>query len=286
MTIEIYDRGFIARALVFTLTYLVIGILVPLQQGEPTVAYSLGASITGFLYALVLGTILTQMPLRRRWRLLSVWIAIYVVQLFNPLIEGLFFTNQFEDPSLFIFGALFGAILALVYSMIAGFLFTPKSGANSFMTELRNYFGQRKATDWAWRVVTTALSWPLIYFIFGSIVAPIVTPYYTDPTAGYGLVLPSLETVISVQVLRGFIYVGSLLPITVSLKIRMKHLLLSMIGLLYIGGGLAIFVIVETFPLTLRIVHGLEMLADSILFGSVIAFLLGWRLERAVAREI
>jgi len=242
MTIGMYDRGFIARALVFTLTYLVMGILVPLQQGQPTITYSLGASITGFLYALVLGFILTQMPLRRRWRILSVWIAIYVVQLFNPLIEGLFFTNQFEDPSLFIFGALFGAILTLVYSMIAGILFT-------------------------------------IYFIFGSIVAPIVTPYYTDPTAGYGLVLPSLETVISVQVLRGFIYVGALLPITVSLKIRTKHLLLSMIGLLYIGGGLAIFVIVETFPLTLRIVHGLEMLADSILFGSVLTYLLRGRMK-------
>ncbi|MFB0504197.1 MAG: hypothetical protein ACETWE_10220 [Candidatus Bathyarchaeia archaeon] len=79
--------------------------------------------------------------------------------------------------------------------------------------------------------------------------------------------------------MRGFIYVGALLPITVSLKIRTKHLLLSMIGLLYIGGGLAIFVLVETFPLTLRIVHGLEMLADSILFGSVIAYLLGGRME-------
>lgn len=272
---EIYDRGFIGRVLIFTLAYVVIGVLVPLQQGEPTITYILGTVVTGFLYGVLLGFVLTRMSVERIGRILSVWIAIFVVQMFNPILEGFFFSTLFEDPSLLVAGALFGAILTLVYSVIAGLLFVPKSATDSLGNELRSYFGERKVFSWTWRVVVAALSWLLFYFIFGSIVAPIVLPYYTDPSLGYDLVLPSVEIVLSLQASRGFIYIGALLPVVASLKIGIKRLLVVIIGFLYIGGGLAIFVIIETFPAILRIVHGLEIFADSLFFGIVITYLLG-----------
>lgn len=270
-----FDASFVVRVLVFTLAYGLVGAVFPLQQGEPTITYVLGALVTGFLYALLLGSVLTQMSIGRKGRILSVWIAVYVIQFFNPLIEGYFFTDVFEDPTLFVGGALFGAILSFLYSLIAGVLFVPKSVTSSLGKKLGVYLGQRKASEWSWRIVLAALSWLLFYFIFGSIVAPVVLPYYTDPSSGYHLRLPSVEIVISIQALRGFIYVGALLPVIACLKVEMKRLLLFITGFLYIGGGLAIFVIVEAFPVILRTVHGLEIFADSLLFGIVITYLLG-----------
>jgi len=79
----------------------------------------------------------------------------------------------------------------------------------------------------------------------------------------------------SVQALRGFIYVGALLPVIACLRVEMKRLFLVITGLLYIGGGLAVFVIVETFPVMLRIAHGFgDLLFASIFFGIVTAYLL------------
>lgn len=269
-----YDTGFLARVLVFTSAYGVIGAIFPLQQGELTTAYILGTLVTGFLYSLLLSFILTQVNIGRKGRVLSVWAAIYVVQFFNPLIEGYFFTDQFEDATLFVGGALFGALLAFLYALIAGLLFGSKSSSSSLPDELRSHFSQRKASSWIWRLVVSSLSWPVFYFIFGAMVAPVVTPYYTE--LGLFLVLPPLEVIMSVQALRGFIYVGALLPIITCLKIGMKRLFLSITGLLYIGGGLAIFVIVETFPVMLRIAHGFgDLLFASIFFGIVTAYLVG-----------
>lgn len=248
--------GIVGRILVFVLAYSLIGVALPTQQGSVTITYYIGALLTGFLYALLLGFVLTRMTIGRKGRIVSVWVLIFVIQFFNPLLEGYFFTNLLSDTAILAGGALFGVILAFAYAVIAGLLFTPKQETNSIASELRSYLGGRNVSSWIWRAVVASLSWVLFYFIFGAIVAPIVTPYYTDPNLGYNLVLPGIDTILFVQALRGFIYVGALLPLVAFLKVGLKWLTLVVLGFMYIGGGLAIFIIVETFPLVLRIVHG------------------------------
>jgi len=273
-SIVAYNVGIVVRVLVFSRAYALIGAIFPLQ-GEPTTGYVLGSLVTGFSYALLLASILTRMPIGRRGRIFSIWVAVYAIQLFNPLIEGYFFTDQFEDATLFIGGALFGMILALLYALVAGFLFVPESATISLAGQFKDYFSQRKAYDWSLRIVLSALSWPLFYYVFGSLVAPVVWPYYTDPSLGYMLRLPRIEIIISIQTLRGFVYVGSLLPIIACLKIKTRRLFLFITGLLYIGGALAMFIIVESFPVVLRIAHGFgDLLFASVSFGIVISYLL------------
>jgi len=268
-----FGAGFVIKAIVFTLAYGLIGAIFPLQ-GSPTITYLLGVLATGFSYALPFGFALTRMSTERKGRIFSVWISVYVIQFFNPLIEGYFFTNLLKDATQFLGGALFGAILALVYAIIAGLLFAPKQATSSLMDGLKNFARENKASDWIWRVIAAAFSWPLFYFLFGAAAAPIVTPYYTDPSLGYNLVFPSLETILLVQTLRGFIYVGALLPLIAFLKVETKHLFLVIFGFLYIGGGIAIFMIVETFPPVLRIAHGFgDLLAASLMSSAVIAYL-------------
>jgi hypothetical protein len=117
--------------------------------------------------------------------------------------------------------------------------------------------------------------WMGIYFVFGSIVGPLVLPYYTAPGSPFHLVLPSIEVVLSLQTLRGFIYVIGVMPLIVALNTDNRRLAIVLSALLYIGGALAVFIISDQFAVFLRIVHGVELLADSVVAGVVISALLG-----------
>lgn len=279
---KLQDPTFIIKSLAFTAVYTTLGYVFPLQQGSPTPTYIIGTIITGLLYAFILGFTLSEMPISRRGRVFTVWIAIYVIQMFNPLLEGIFFTDMFEDTTL-IFGAIiFGMLIPLILSITSGFLFSPEDTTSSLRDKLKDYLGMKKPIDWAWRLVAASLAWTIIYYVFGSLVAPIVVPYYTDPNSGFNLVLPSVEVVLTLQAVRGFLYVGSLLPLVSVLKIDKRRLWAILTGFLFVGGGLAIFIVPETFPQTLRIVHGLEIFADSLIYGGVLAYLLNNRARQLV----
>ena len=267
-----FDASFLARIIVFTLAYGVIEVIIP-QQPELTITYLFGASITGFLYALLLSYTLTKMSLSRKASLLTIFIPIYVIQGVNPMLEGFFFSFGEIDwtLTLLIGGLVFRAIQVIMYSIIAVVLFKTRI-SNSLMENLRDYFGRLRAHDWTWKITLSALSWPLLYFIFGSMVEPIVTPIYID--LGWHP-FPPIETIITLQIFRGFLYVLVLLPIIASLKIQKKWLHLVLVGFMFIGGSLATFTIVETFPVVLRIVHGFgDILFPSLLFGAVTTYLL------------
>jgi hypothetical protein len=106
-------------------------------------------------------------------------------------------------------------------------------------------------------------------------VGPYVLPYYTDSNSPYHLVLPDVLTRFWIQIFRGFLYLISLLPILASVEVDRRGLFVALSGLLYVGGGLSIFVIVDVYPVFLRAVHGIEMLADSVAFAGSVVYLLG-----------
>ncbi len=260
--------------IIFALAYTVLGVVFPLQQVGITLPYVIGVVIVGILYGFLLGVVMLQLAISRKMRILVVLLPLFVIQFFNPMIEGFFFTTILDNVVILVAGALFGLLLSFLYALLAGVLFVPVDGTSSFSHELREYFGQRRPLDWLGRYVLAAFAWVLIYFIFGNIVAPFVAPYYADPSSPWYLILPSVEIVLMIQVLRGFIYLGSLIPLLTTLRLEPKQLFLVMVAFLYIGGGLAIFAIVETFPLFLRLIHGIEIFASSLCFGAVIALLL------------
>ena len=267
-----FDVSFFAKIIVFTITYGVIEVVIP-QQSELTLPYLLGALITGFLYGLLLSYTLTKMSLSKKTSLLTIFIPIYVIQGVNPMLEGFFFSFGEIDwtLTLLIGGLVFRAIQAIMYSIIAVVLFRTRI-SNSLMECLQDYFGRLGAREWTWRITLSALSWPLLYFIFGSMVEPIVTPFYID--LGW-YPFPPIETIIALQIFRGFLYVVVLLPIIASLKTGKKWLLIVLFGFMFLGGSLATFAIVETFPVVLRIVHGFgDILFPSLLFGAVTIYLL------------
>ena len=101
------------RIAVFAAVYTAFGLLIPVQ-GYVTVSFAIGTVVTAILYGLTLFYLNTNLPLGRRARFLITWLALYCIQMLMPVLEGIFFSTQFEGAPELIFGALiFGWILVL-----------------------------------------------------------------------------------------------------------------------------------------------------------------------------
>jgi hypothetical protein len=262
------------RIAVFAAVYTAFGLLIPVQ-GYVTVSFAIGTVVTAILYGLTLFYLNTNLPLGRRARFLITWLALYCIQMLMPVLEGIFFSTQFEGAPELIFGALiFGWILVLPAALAGVILFNPVE-IHSFAEIKREYFSRITRTRFAGRFIVASVLWMVIYFIFGAVVAPYVLPYYTEGGVGFELVLPELQVILVLQLIRGFILVLLILPLVISINLDWKRLAVIIAALLYIGGAIAVFLISDQFPLMLRLLHGMEMFADASFAGIVIAYLLG-----------
>jgi hypothetical protein len=125
--------------------------------------------------------------------------------------------------------------------------------------------------SWSWRLIAAWLAFPVLYFIFGSIIAPFVMDAYTQGTAG--LRIPSFAETLTTQLARSPIFLAAILPCVLlwngsrrSLGIRLGFALAIMIG----AYGL---VQATFFPMHLRIIHTLEIAADELGYAFVLAWL-------------
>ncbi len=124
---------------------------------------------------------------------------------------------------------------------------------------------------WGWRLLVAWLAFPVIYFVFGMSIAPIVMPYYKAGVAG--VTIPPVDVVIRTQLVRSALFLlCSLPPLMLWRKSR---------GSVFLAMGLAhavavgIFGLVQAsfFPMTLRVVHSIEITADSFAYAGVLVLL-------------
>jgi hypothetical protein len=124
--------------------------------------------------------------------------------------------------------------------------------------------------QWLWRIAVAWLSFAVIYFLFGLCVAPFVIPIYQAGVAG--LHIPPLDVIMRTQLLRSFLFLASSLPVMLLWTGSRRRLILAlgwahtaMVGLY--GLSQASFM-----PPVLRVLHSLEIAADSFVY----AFILVW----------
>ena len=124
--------------------------------------------------------------------------------------------------------------------------------------------------QWLWRIAVGWLSFPAIYFLFGLFVAPFVIPIYQAGVAG--LHIPPLDVIMRTQLLRSLLFLASSLPVILLWTGTRRRLILAlgwahtaMVGLY--GLSQASFM-----PPVLRVLHSLEIAADSFVY----AFILVW----------
>ena len=125
--------------------------------------------------------------------------------------------------------------------------------------------------QWLWRVAVAWLSFPVIYFLFGLCVAPFVIPIYQAGVIG--LRIPRLDVIMRTQLLRSLLFLASSLPVILLWMGSRRRLILAlgwahtaMVGLY--GLSQASFM-----PPVLRVLHSLEIAADSFVYALILVWL-------------
>ena len=269
-SIEIVDKKFLLRvisfAALFVLTDLTLTMAGPFLLEQVIIDFIIGIGM-GFVF----GLIFTQLYYRRLVRIGIGWLALFIIQWFTTMIEGYFFTTILGE-ALLLAAAMFGLLISFLHALFIGFIFPPNSTDRSLGTEIKSYFAERPWYDSLWRFVLTAVLYLVIYYGIGTLISPIVLPFYLD--MGTGLTVPPVWLILVVEISRGLLYILALLPLLVSLKVETKAVYLLLAFALYLP-SIAMFLPNPIFPVLLRIIHGLfEILIDSLLIAAVIILLL------------
>ena len=136
----------------------------------------------------------------------------------------------------------------------------------------RSFFGHRRAGGWLWRVPVASVAFVPIYFAFGLLVLPFVRQIYEQGL--YGLREPAVDRLFAILFVRSILFVVSCLPVTIAWQ-GSRH------GL-FLGLGFALFVLVAYpsvlvaywLPVSLRLPHALEILADEFVYAGALVALL------------
>jgi hypothetical protein len=144
-------------------------------------------------------------------------------------------------------------------------------------------FPHRSWPAWTWRVAAAWLSWPVIYFFFGSCIAPIVVPYYNAGVAG--LRIPPTGIIITTQLIRSPIFLVTSLIFVVLWKGSRRNLWLTL-GLAHAFTiGLYGLVGATFLPMVLRVTHTVEMTCDAFAYAGLLVLLFTAPPAKASASE-
>jgi hypothetical protein len=210
--------------------------------------------------------------LRGSWmkRCLAIGTLLFVSIGINTALEGSIFSTIMSGRGVYI------AMLALLPCLFAAAVLT--WGKHDTTAEIsRPPF---TVPEWAWRLLAAWLAFPVIYWCFGSLIAPFVMDYYRSGVGG--LRIPPTDTIVGMQLLRGVLFLVATLPIALLWKKSRGAFILS-VGLAYAVAVGAFQLVQGTFlPVILRVVHSVEIAADSFVYAAILGFLF---VQRRDSRE-
>ncbi len=137
---------------------------------------------------------------------------------------------------------------------------------------MKEYLSTRTSSSWILRIAVGSVAYYPIYFFFGLLITPFVLPYYNDPS--FGLRIPSFAVIIPVELFRGFVYTLVLLPLLATVVGGRTTKFIALATMLYIPGGLIVLLGNTLMPAQIIPFHGIEILADSIVYGLVLSRIL------------
>jgi hypothetical protein len=247
------------------------------DQGMITVAMFL----SGVLFGLTLGPLSLRIRVPGGQRAVLLFAVIFVLNALINVIEALFFTTipVAEQITGLITSAIGHAGLALLLVV----LFRPPSVERGLLSALGESLSHRPWTSWTWRFFLAGLLYVPIYLFFGMIIAPIVLPYYQQ--LGMGLVVPGFEVILPLEVFRGLLYALTLFLLVAALRGGRWSTAFWIVLTLAVLGSWQPMLVAVWWPATLRLTHGLEITADSIVHGLVIAILLWTPVLRSRAQQ-
>jgi hypothetical protein len=247
-----------------------------LHLDQPKLPGSVNMQLMGFLC--LVGGIVLSLALAElsRWLRGNRWARFAVIAWFgfawlgiNTTIEASVFTTVGGGAAVMVtmlFSSLFvaGAVVLLFGSH--------KSRA-PIPDSLDQFFAHRTAVQWTIRMSAALLAFPVVYFFFGTPVGMIVGKYYRSHD--FGLQMPSsLGVLIGVQILRSLISLFAALPILAGWQGSRRRFAWTFGLSLFVVSGLYGLIQAYWMPGTLRSIHSVELLLDSLAYGWLLAALL------------
>ena len=240
-----------------------------------------GAADQGTLFLLSLLAALTvalalavmAMGLTGRWweRWLVLAAFFYVVHGVGNAIEASIFTTlggELATVVLQLPGAVLGALsVALLFPAPAG---------ETLGKRLASFLRSWSVGGLMARLALAVLVFPVVYFLFGMIIAPIVTPHYARLDF---LVIPPMPTMLAVLFTRSAMFLLVSLPVVVGWRLSRGGLIAALGTGHFVAVGLAGLMQTTFFPAILRWTHGIEILADSVCYAWALVWLFFTRRE-------
>lgn len=200
-----------------------------------------------------------------RWLMLA--ILCYICLGVTSALEGAIFTTM-DMASI----PAFAVLPCLLFAAVLALLFKPAQRGESFAVNARRFFSGRSLGQWMVRLATAVCAFPVIYWIFGMMVAPFVLKYYQQ--GQFALAVPNSAVILATQFARSTLFLLAAMPILIAWAGSRRHLILAL--------GLAFYVLVGLFGMiqsywlvpTLQVLHNAEMLVDSMAHAGALAVLL------------
>ncbi len=226
--------------------------------------------VSGLLLGLTMGPLSERLRIPGWQRAILLFVLLFVLNSFINLVEALFFTTApFAE---LLVGLVTPFVGHVALALLLAALFRPASVDRGLVSALRDALGRRRWTSWVWRFLLAGVLYLPIWFFFGLIISPIVLPYYQE--VGLGLTVPGLEVILPLEIFRGLLYAGTVFLLIAVLGGSRRSTAFWVVLTLCVLGSWTPMLMVAWWPIPLRVTHGLEITADSIVHGLVVTLLL------------
>lgn len=197
----------------------------------------------------------------QRWTILGTFA--FVVNGVGTYIETSVFTTLGGGLS----GTLTSLPASFLCALIVAMLFPPPS-ASVAAGAVRASPGPASL---AGRLLLAFLAFPVFYFTFGMMIAPIVLPHYEQVDF---VVVPPLSTILAVLFSRSALFLLVSIPVILFWCRSRNRLAFALAAGHFTAVGLSGLIQATFFPTIVRWTHGVEILATSVCYGLALAWLL------------
>lgn len=279
--------GLLWRTLVVALGYTVavmIGGMIAQVLSPPTPSLTAGVDqaqmllvifLSGVLFGLTMGPLSERLRVPGAQRAILLFVVLFVLNNLINVTEALFFTTA--PPAELLAGSVTSAVGHAGLALLLAALFQPASMKGGLVSALREALAQRRWVSWIWRFALAGVLYVPIYLFFGVIISPIVLPYYQQ--LDMGLTVPGFDVILLLEIFRGLLAALTLFLLIAALRGSRRSAAFWVVLTLCVLGSWQPMLQAAWWPIPLRVTHGLEITADSIVQGLAITLLL-WRPAR------
>ena len=239
--------------------------------------------VLSFVAALVLAAGVSLLARGVRGSTASRWLVlfafIYISFCVNNQIEG----AVFSTASGFASNLLYFLMPCSLIAGAAAFLFKAPD-EDSVLTTV---FSDRPVSSWWWRFAGAWVAFPFIYYFFGAFAYPLVKDAYQS--SDFALEVPSQSLILGAVFTRSLLFLLAAIPILMNWSRSRRCLTFSLGAALAAMVGLVAMIESTWLPITMRVVHGVEITIDSLIHAWVLVALLvpgSHRTERAASPAV